>query len=125
MFPNDLGRQSASTKRNRKHLKKTLPPLDIDANIKRINTFYHAPIGEENFQIKHLEVKKSEVTEEEAPDESMNPILMRPPSVEERVKPLNPRFERKVLYNHERTQRKILTSSKGAHLEYNLAYDTG
>ena len=124
MFPNDLGRQSASVKRNRKHLKKTLPPLDLDSGNKRINTFYQAPIGEENFQIKHLEVKKCEVSEETEPDVGMNPLLMRPPSVEERVKPLNPRFERKVLYNHERTQRKITTSSKWANYEQSLAFDT-
>ena len=89
-----------------------------------MNTFYHAPIGEENFQIKHLEVKKCDAEEEKAYGVSINPALMRPPSVEERVKPLNPRFERKVLYNHERTQRKISTCSKWANYEQSLSFET-
>lgn len=39
---------------------------------------------------------------------------MRAPSVDQRAQPLNPRFERKVLYNHDRTQRKLHSMGKKA-----------
>ena len=40
--------------------------------------------------------------------------LVRVPSFDKRAEPVNPRFVRKVLFNHERTQRKLSTCSKKA-----------
>ena len=40
--------------------------------------------------------------------------VFRPPTSDKRAQPVNVRFERKVLYNHERTQRKLSISSKQA-----------
>ena len=50
--------------------------------------------------------------------------LVRAPSVDQRAKPVNSRFERKVLFNHERTQRKLSSCSKHACREYSLSSDT-
>ena len=47
-------------------------------------------------------------------------LVVRPPSFDLKAKPVNPRFVRKVLYNHERTQRKLDTSSKQAGVECGL-----
>jgi len=87
----------------------------------RINSFYRAPIGEENFQVKHMELKPVAIVKT---DESRNNQLVRAPSVDMRAKPLNSRFERKVLFNHERTQRKLSSCSKQASRECSLSSDT-
>lgn len=69
----------------------------------RINTFYKAPIGEENFKVKVMAPKPSpSVKIKKHPQEAVK-NLIRAPSVDQRAKPFNPRFERKVLFNHERT----------------------
>ena len=73
MFPgqevnNSTHRLSSSVQKwNRRTLnKQRLPPLEnIDDNGAaevRMSTFYQTPIGEENFQIKHMEVKPSQVS---------------------------------------------------------------
>jgi len=38
--------------------------------------------------------------------------------------PVNPRFERKVLFNHERTQRKLTSSCKQADRELSVGSET-
>ena len=40
--------------------------------------------------------------------------LVRVPSFDRRAEPINPRFARKVLFNHERTTRKLNSFSKRA-----------
>jgi len=83
----------------------------------RINSFYQAPIGEENCQIKHIYVKP---TVKKAKVET--PI--RPPSVDQRAQAVSSRFVRKVLFNHERTQRELNSSATRAHRECSLVLET-
>ena len=66
MFPNDCSpweasRANPNNKRGRRPFRKRLPPLEEEGTGHnqeregtRINTFYQAPIGEENFHVKHL-----------------------------------------------------------------------
>ena len=65
MFPNECSPWEANRaslgKRGTKPFRKRLPPLEDDCNgcddghgTVRMNTFYQAPVGEENFQIRHL-----------------------------------------------------------------------
>ena len=44
--------------------------------------------------------------------------LVRVPSYDRRAEPVNPRFVRKVLFNHERTQRKLSNCSQKANQVY-------
>ena len=70
----------------------------------QINTFYQAPVGEENFQIKHLEPCVTEKVErEETPSNKVFYPLCQVDNFQSKATPVNPRFERKVLFNHERT----------------------
>jgi len=101
--------------RSRRPNRKRLPPLDgldFDDKSQRINSFYQAPIGEENFQIKHIFVQPTERKYEDFKKKEEVDVAFRPPTSDNRAVPVNARFEKKVLFNHERTQRKLSTSSK-------------
>ena len=70
VFPSDCsnGKFPGIQNRSRRPNRKRLPPLeglDFDDRSQRINTFYQAPIGEENFQIKHIVLPSRPVQEPE------------------------------------------------------------
>lgn len=73
--------------------------------VTRINSFYKAPIGEENFSIKHIKLRKLQRTE--GNEERQNRDDVKRLMFEERVKPENSRFVTNVLSNHDRTQHEI------------------
>ena len=121
MFPGEMTnsqRMSMSAQRwgNRRLNKQRLPPLednDYNPTEVRMSTFYQQPIGEENFQIRHMDVEPSKIPVSSSVDDR---LVLKTPSANQvsRAQPLDRRFVRKVLFNHERTQRKLDSSSKQA-----------
>ena len=138
-FPNERsnGKFPGLNNRGRKPNRKKLPPLERmeqDDKNRHFNTFYQAPIGEENFQIKHIVLQPSEPKPEEEvvelviekkssqdvrpQTEAHHSSYQRPQTSDMQAELIkDDRFERKVLFNHERTQRKLSTSSKYANQE--------
>ena len=88
VFPGECGNGKfpGITSRSRKPNRKRLPPLeglDLDDRSMRINTFYRAPIGEENFQIKHIVLQPG--PEPEPNEEVKVEVIFRPPSSDKRA----------------------------------------
>lgn len=91
-------------------------------------------MGEENFQIKHIKIRTTEATDEHTHHDAdadknysnMNyGVLVTPPGggrdSGRLIQPLNQRFTRKVLYHHDRTQRKLASYSNEANRVFSMS----
>ena len=100
----------------------------IDQCDLRINKFYKAPIGDENWAIKHIKLRSSSTmgtTQRQQEEQKRRLSLMnRLPVMKPLVKPANPRYVTKVMRNHYRTQDLLADSSRRAGKEVVLSRDT-
>ena len=121
-MPNNKS-QMPPLKRSRRLNSKRLPPLDDIENGEhsgyRINSFYQAPIGDENISVKYMQLKQAPEKRKGTVEPQERVIQQRPPSFDLKAKTLNPRFVRKVLHNHDRTQKKSDYFSSKADQECN------
>ena len=72
----------------------------------RINSFYGAPIGKEDWRIKHIVPKRSTSIQQKP-----QPVVYKLPVMKPTVKPAAPRYVGKVMRNHFRTQELLSNSS--------------
>ena len=92
-----------------------------------MNTFYNAPVGRENWSIKHIEPR----AHTQAIKNVISLVNQRRASMQERlpkilptVKAAPPRFVSKVMKNHYRTQDKVSESSRRAGRVVDTSADT-
>ena len=80
-----------------------------------MNTFYQAPVGRENWSIKHIETRhKRPAFKKSLTMKNPNQLYSRLPRIKPKVIDVNPRHASKVLCNHYRTQDRLCDSSRHA-----------
>ena len=87
-----------------------------------MNTFYNAPVGRENWSIKHIKprantqiLKKAQTLKKNALlNKKDKASLQRLPTIVPTVEPVPPRFVSKVMQNHYRTHDRVTECAKRA-----------
>ena len=81
----------------------------------RINSFYKAPVGQENWAVKHIKPRPASLVAEPHHSvievEKRAPVLRRLPLMRPKVKAVPSRFASNVIRNHYRTQDVLEESS--------------
>lgn len=93
----------------------------------QINTFYQAPIGQENWTVKHIKLRSQTVVfnkkKQQQQQAAINRQMSRLPPMRPIVKAFPSRFVSDVMKKHYRTQETCQESSMRASREYCLSQD--